>query len=213
MEATQKQLQLDGEIKIFDPSKTFGVIAEEVRVGLPSDRVLTEIIIDNRPVDLVEEEELNKKEFSILGDVVLKTRQVDELFRESLTVAPRICEALQMDCDELENFLNTDKFQEAANRLTEMSALLEWLIQLVVGAQSLGDKRVEDMTFSQGKVMDSCTRMQFQLVQLHSNLADSKWDAFRKILKGDFKSELKIWETMFSDLSTNWTPRTSVRDS
>lgn len=213
MEANQKTLEIDGVVTAFDSEKTFGAITEEVRTILPQNRVLTEIIVDNKAIDLLEEQELNEKHFKALGQVVLKSRQVDELFRESLSVAPRICEALQADCDELEKLLTADMQQQATERLAEMSSLLEWLIQLIVGAQSLGTERIDTMTFSEGRVMDTCTRMQFQLVQLHFNLGAGNWAEFKKILSGDFKKELKTWEVLFNELTTRWTPRTSARES
>jgi hypothetical protein len=213
MEANQKSLEIDGELRTFDAEKTFGVIAEEIRTSLPNNRVLTDIVLDNRPIDLVEELEINEKALKTLGQIVLRSRQVDELFRESLTSAPRICEALQNDCAELEKFIDEEKFTEATDRLTDMSSLLEWLIQLVVGAQSLGTERIEDMHFSKGRVMDSCTRMQFQLVQLHFQLGNGNWTEFKKILSGDFRTELKTWEILFSELAVNWNPKLNSRAS
>lgn len=213
MEASQKTLEIDGQVKAFDPTKTFGAITEEIRTGLPTHRVLTDIVVDNKSIDLLEELDLNEKNFGLLGQVVLKTRQVDEVFRDSLNSAPLICRVLQVDCEDLENFIAVEKFKDATDRLQDMSSLLEWLIQLVVGAQSLGTQRVEDMTFSRGRVMDSCTRMQYQIVQLHFNLGSGNWDEFKKVLTGDFKAELKTWEIMFSEIATNWNPRPSTRES
>lgn len=213
MDASQKTLELDGQTRAFDIAKTFGAITEEIRTGLPGHRVLTDIVVDNKAVDLLEELDLNDKTFGNIGRVVLRTRQVDEVFRDSLNSAPLICRVLQVDCEDLENFINVEKYKDATDRLQDMSSLLEWLIQLVVGAQSLGTQRVEDMTFSRGRVMDSCTRMQYQIVQLHFNLGSGNWPEFKKVLTGDFKAELNTWEVMFSELSTNWNPRPSTRAS
>ncbi len=213
METTLKNLELDGVMKSFDPEKTFGDITEEIRTTLPEHRVLAEIIVDNKPLDIVEEEELNQTAFKALGQVIIRSRKVDELFRESLQSGPTICEALQMDCDDMEGFLEKQDYAQAQERLAEMSSLLEWLIQLVVGAQSLGDQKVEDMTFEGGKVMDSMTRMQFQLVQLHFHLGAGNWTEFRRTLSGDFKHEIGVWQKLFKNLATTWTPKSTVRDA
>lgn len=208
-----KTLEMDGQIKAFDPEKPFGSITEELRTTLPNSRVLAEIIVDNRPIDLSEEEELNQKAFKNLGQVVIRSRRVDELFRESLQVSPRICEALQMDCDDMEQFIEKQEYTQAQERLAEMSSLLEWLIQLVVGAQSLGEKRIEELSFEGGRVMDSMNRMQFQLAQLHFHLGAGNWTEFRKMMTGDFKRELKTWESIFTSLAQTWTPNVTARES
>lgn len=209
MEAVTKSLEIDGQPRQFDPEKTFGMVKEEIRQMLPTDRVVTEIFINSRPIDLVEEDELHEKVLKEMGDVSFKTRDVNELFRESLQMAPQICSALKLDCDDVEAFLNKQELDNVGERVTEMTALLEWLIQLIMGVQQLGATKLEDMTFSQGKVMDTLTRMQFQLVQLHFNLGAQNWPEFLKILQNDFKGELSVWETLFSELSRDWGPQAS----
>ena len=213
MDAQMKSIEIDGELKEFDGTMTFGTISEEIRKTLTSDRVLAEIYVDDKSVDLAEEEQLNGRFFKDLGRVVLRTRKVDELFKESLQSAPGICHVLVQDCEDVEAFMADSKFDEAHERVIEMTALLEWLIQLVIGSQSLGDTERNKSQFTKPQLVESITRMQYQLVQLHFYLGSQNWDEFRKTLKGPFKTELENWRTLFDDLSAQWSPRASVRES
>lgn len=213
MESVIKELELDGELKGFDSNKSFGDISAEVKALVAPHRVVTEIIVDDKNVELDEELVLNETFFKDLGRVVLKTRDVNELFRDSLKMAPQICEALQMDCCDVEQFFVDGNLQAAQERVGEMTSLLEWLLQLISGLQSLGNEKIESMTFSQGKVMDSVNRMQFFLAKLHLNLAGQQWTEFRTTMNGDFKKEVGVWRMLFEEVSKTWTPRTSSLES
>jgi hypothetical protein len=213
MDSSMKTLELDGESKIFDGSKTFATVSEEIRMALPPERVLAEIYVDDKPIDLAEEEMLNEKILNDLGRVVVKSRRIDELFKESLQSAPHICQVLQQDCIDVEGFLSKNDFESTHERVIEMTALLEWLIQLVIGTQSLGTTNVDAATFEKQKVSESITRMQYQLVQLHFYLGSQNWEEFKKILTGSFRSELSVWEAFFSEASMTWIPQPSTLES
>ncbi|MBN8555936.1 MAG: hypothetical protein J0L93_10865 [Deltaproteobacteria bacterium] len=213
MDASLKSLELDGQVQHFSPEMKFGEISEEIKTKLGATRVLTEIRLDGKSVDLEEEEVLNTKSFKDLGNIVFKTRRIDELFRESLLLAPKICEALRMDCGDVDGFLAKGEVREAHQRVSEMTSLMEWLLQLIAGMQSLGNDKLEDIQFTQGKVMDSVNRMQTLLASLHVHLAGEKWNEFRAVLQGDFFNEVGVWQILFEDVSKTWNPKSSLLDS
>lgn len=213
MNEVQKGLEIDGVMQEFDSNKTFGAISEEIKKQLGPNRVLTEITIDSRPVDLGEEERLRHIFLKNLGSVSIKTRDVHELFRESLELAPRICEALELDCGDVETFFENKEYQMAQDRVGEMTSLLEWLLQLISGVHSLGTDDIETLEFSGGKVIESVNRMQTLLTRLHIHMASQQWEEFRVVLKGDFLAEVKTWRNLFEDVVKTWNPRTSARES
>lgn len=210
---TMKALTLDNQAMEVDGEKTFAIVSQEVKRGLGPQRVLTEIIIDNRPIDLAEEEELAHRTMKDLGEVTFKTRDVVELFKESLQLAPKICEALLMDCDDVEGFFAANDMKQAQERIGELTSLLEWLLQLISGMQSIGGQKLEEMRFGDVAVMESVNKMQFLLGKLHMQLAGKQWDLFRETLKGEFKSEITVWKVIFSDAAESWSPQPSGRAS
>ncbi len=211
--AALKTLVLDGSQVSVDPAKTFSVISQELKRGLGPQRVLTEIVIDGRAIDLAEEEAMASKPLAELGDVVFKTRDVVELFKESLQLAPRICEALLMDCDDVENFFKANDMRQAQERIGELTSLLEWLLQLISGMQSIGGRKLEEMHYGEVSVVESVNKMQYLLGKLHLQLAGKQWDSFRECLGGEFKVEVAVWKRLFEDASQNWQPAPSDRAS
>lgn len=208
-----KALIVDNNSMEVDARKTFAVVSQEVKRGLGPKRVLTEIMIDDRSIDLVEEESLADRPMSELGNVAFKTRDVVELFRESLQLAPKICEALILDCDDVEQFFQTNEMRLAQERIGELTSLLEWLLQLISGMQSIGGQKLEEMHFGNVNVSESVNKMQFLLGKLHLQLAGKQWDLFRGTLKDEFKPEIISWKALFSDAAQSWNPHPSTRDS
>ncbi|HYE74025.1 MAG TPA: hypothetical protein VEF04_11875, partial [Blastocatellia bacterium] len=196
-----KTLELDGSTQNFDAEKTFGVISEEVKRLLAPQRVLTEIVVDGRSIDLDEEEVLNQQLFKNVGTVVLKSRDVKELFGESLVLAPRICEALRLDCTDVDGMFERGEHAEAQDRIGEMTSLLEWLLQVLSGFQALTSDKIEEREYSKGKVIESFNRMQLLLTRLHLHLGSQNWTEFRAILRGEFQVEVQNWETLFNELA------------
>lgn len=213
METTTKSFQLDGLDQTADGKKTFGEISDEIRANLAPHRVVTEIRIDGRPIDIAEEEQLTSKALGEIGSLELRSRNVGELFMESLALAPKICEAIHLDCDDIQTFLANSQSAEANERISEMAALVEWLLQLVLGLESFGSRKLKDLEFSEGRVVDSVARMQSHLARLYAYMAQSKWEEFKTVLAGDFRSEVAIWRKLFSELISSWTPRSSVLES
>lgn len=211
MDASMKQIEIDGKAVGFDPEKSFGAISQEIKMTLAPDRVVTEIFVNDKAVDLVEEEELNARVFKEIGDIKVRSREVHELFRESLQMAPRICEALTLDCSDVHNFISDNNLQSAKERVSEMTSLLEWLLQLISGVESLGNTKLEELTFSRGRVMDSVNRMQFLLAKLHLSLSGEKWEDFRTTMSGEFKTEVENWGALFTELANTWKPRSPTK--
>jgi hypothetical protein len=210
---TKKILELDGLPQEFDCDKTFGAISSEVKTLLAPSRVMTDIFVDGKAVDIYQEETLNRETFKNLGTVVLKSRDVNELFRESLSLAPRICEAMELDCTDIVNFIDAGNMQQAQERIGELTSLLEWLLQLIGGVQSLGKQKLEEMNFSGGKVIDTVNKMQFLLAKLHLHMSAQQWKDFQIVLQGDFAKEIKVWSNLFNEFSKIWSPRSSSRES
>lgn len=210
---TTKVLMVDGSPLMVDAQKTFGVASQEVKRGLGPQRVLTEIIIDDRPIDLLEEESLQGKSISDLGNVAFKTRDVVELFRESLQLAPKICEALLMDCDDVETFFVANDMKQAQERVGELTSLLEWLLQLISGMQSIGGEKLEEMHYGDVSVIESVNKMQYLLGRLHLQMAGKQWNDFRATLKTEFRPEIVSWKSLFDGAAKNWNPRPSDRAS
>ncbi len=213
METKMKALELDGEAQEFDSFRTFGAISEEIRTRVAPTRVLTEIYVDDRSIDLEEEEILNRKLFRDLGRVIIRTRNVGDLFRESLQLAPKICQALKLDCEDIENFFAKGDGVSAQERISEMASLMEWLLKLISGVESYGTEKLEKMTFSGGAVISTVAQMQRHLTQLYTHMTRQNWDSFRGILQNEFKREVLTWEALFSELASTWTPRPSILES
>ena len=213
MQNQKIKLNIDGSEREFDGSRTFGEISEELKTEMSPERVITEISVNGAPLDLNEETSIYHKPLSDLGNVDLKSRDVGDLFKDSLVMAPQICEALQLDCDDIQAFFAEEKVQEAHERIGEMTSLIEWLLQLISGVQMYGSEELKEMQFSHGTVLESVHRMEYLLAKLHKHLASSEFKDFSEILRGEFKHELGVWKTLFEEVSIDWTPRSLKRDS
>lgn len=208
-----KTLTVDSAPLSVDSHKTFSMISQEVKKALGPQRVLTEIFVDGRSIDLAEEESLGGRPVAELGDLIFKTRDVVELFRESLQLAPRICDALLMDCDDIETFFQGGEMRQAQERISELTSLLEWLLQLISGMQSIGGQKLDEMQYGDRNVSESVGKMQYLLSKLHLQLSGKEWDGFRLTLKEEFRAEVTAWKKLFEDAAANWKPQASTRAS
>ena len=207
MQTPLKSIMVDGHELQFESAMTFGSVSESLRVKVAPKRVLTEILIDGKQIDLAEEETLRSKSLQDIGSVALKTRDVIELFQESLELAPRICDALSMDCVDIETFFQSGDLRAAQERVSEMTALLEWLLQLVAGMQNLGGLKLSEMNFGGSPVSESMNHMEGLLAKLHVQMTAQDWISFRATLKGEFAAGVSQWRRLFSDAATQWKPR------
>ncbi len=209
MEAStnKKALELDGASREFESHLPFSAVSNELKNLLAPARVVTEIYVNDKPVSIQEEETLSTVPFKDLGKVVIKSREVNELYRESLNLAPQICEALKLDVQDVIRFFQTGDIQTAQERVSEMTALLEWLLQLISGFQAIAQFNLQEMKFSKGLVMESVDRMQALLTDLHVNLSEQKWEPFQTQLQGPFIQEVEVWKILFEEVSTKkWGP-------
>ncbi len=207
METPLKSVMVDGQEMHFESAMTFGSVSESLRVKVAPKRVLTEILVDGKPVDLAEEEVLRAKSLQDIGSVALKTRDVVELFQESLELAPRICDALSMDCADIESFFQAGDMRTAQERVSEMTALLEWLLQLVAGMQNLGGLKLSEMNYGGSPVSESMNHMEGLLAKMHVQMTAKDWVAFRATLQGEFAAGVSQWRRLFSDAAAHWKPR------
>lgn len=214
MESTnQINVDLDGQVLAFGQNESFATISEKIKKDLAPARVLTEVLIDDRYIDLDEEENIGQKQIHELGKLGFRSKEVGSLLMESMKLAPKICEALQLECTDIDSFFEKGELQAAHERIGEMSALVDWLLQLISGLQSYGSADFRVLDTGHGNVFDSVKRMETLLSQLHLKLQVQEFDAFREILTGDFKEELGHWGKLFTEASTNWTPRSLQRES
>jgi|GEM_PF-6839864 len=211
--SAQITVKLDDRDLSFDPESTFGSVESELKKLIAPERVLTEICIDNSSVTIVEEEELQRSLLKNIGKLSFCSKEVSILLRESLQLAPQICDALCLDCDDIENFFSQDDYVEANNRIAELSSLVDWLFQVISSLQAYGSKGFTKQEFSTGSIMEAVKRMDGLLLSLHNYLQAQDFTEFRKILTGPLKNELVSWKTMFTEASTHWTPRPLRRES
>lgn len=206
-------LELDGTAQTFSGHKTFGDVTQEIRQSLAPHRVITEIFIDDRPLSLLEEERLNHCVLKDMGRIVFKTRFIHELFRESLKMAPKICEAILHDCEEIDQLFSMNDLQKAQEHIGDMMALLEWLFQLVTGIETLGKIPLNQMIMEGESILQIVNRMNAILEQMYTALNEQKFDPFRKIMKKEFFHEMNHWKELFKEASVTWLPRLSIRES
>jgi len=209
MSAGSKQIEVnvDEVACVFGDQASFGDVSESVKSQLPPGRVVTEVFIDDRFIDLEEEVSLQTIPMSKLGKVAFKTKEVGLLIRESLEMAPQICAALALECEEINELFEKQTLVEAHERVGELSALVDWLLQLITGLQSYGTGDFRNTKLKEGTAMDSVRRMETNLSQLHAALVDKNYQAFTKLLTSDFVNETKVWEEMFNKAREEWTPQ------
>lgn len=206
-------VELDGKAITFSPEESFGSLSLELKNQLGSERVVTEIYIDGRSIDIEEEDRIQEQSLKDLGRLRFVTKEVGSLLKDSLQLAPQICQALQLDCDDIENFFEKGEFVAANDRIAELSSLVDWMLQMVASLQTYGEEDFRQMSFSGDSVVKLVQRMDKLLNQLHAELQAQSFDNFRNILKNEFKPELVQWHAMFSEAAKCWTPRTSQRAS
>lgn len=205
---TQIQCELDGEFLTFEKTLSFGEVSDQIKQELAPQRVLTEIFVDGEVVDLDEEEKMLGQSISKLGSLSFRSKEVGSLFQESLKLAPSICEALILDVDDIDQFFDKGEELKANERVAELSALVDWLLQMISGLQLYGsDDSFQKIAVEAGTSVDSVKRMETLLKEMHSSLEAQQYDQFRATLTGGFKEELKVWKDVFTKASSCWTPR------
>jgi len=206
-ETREIEVNVDEVACAFGAQASFGDVSNSVKSQLPNNRVVTEVFIDNRFIDLEEEISLQPILMAQLGNVAFKTKEIGMLIRESLEMAPQICAALTMECEEIRALFEQQTFVEAHERVGELSALVDWLLQLISGMQSYGVGDFRDTKLNSGTAMDSVRRMESYLSQLHGALVAKDYPQFTDLLTRDFLAETKIWEEMFNKARVEWTPQ------
>jgi hypothetical protein len=212
-EAQETTVQVDGEALPFDAETPFANITDELKKKIGPERVVTEIYIDGRSIDIDEEDRLQATALKEMGQLRFVTKEVGGLLKDSLNLAPQICDALSLDCDDIEQFFATGDFVSANNRVAELSSLVDWMLQMIASLQSYGTEDFRDMEFEGTSVLGAVKKMDQLLSKLHEKLQQQNFDEFRSTLKDEFKPELKVWKALFTEASSRWTPRSLQRDS
>jgi len=209
MSAGTKQIEVnvDEVACSFGDQASFGDVSESVKNKIAPSRVVTEVLIDDRFIDLEEEVSLQTIPMAKLGKVAFKTKEVGMLIRESLEMAPQICAALAMECDEINQLFAKQTYVEAHERVGELSALVDWLLQLISGLQSYGAGDFRNTKLTEGTAMDSVRRMESYLSALHGALVAKDYEKFTALLTTDFVAETRIWEEMFNKAREEWAPQ------
>jgi len=206
-------VQLDDEQLNFDGTSSFASVSDQLKTKVAPNRVVTEVFVDERSLNIEEEEEIQSNTLRDLGSIRFCTREVSALLKDSLQLAPQVCEALYLDCDDIESFFDKSDFGAANERIAELSSLVDWMLQMVASLQSYGDGDFRQMPVGESTVIESVRKMDAILSQMYGFLQSQDFDSFRKLLKAEFKPELKVWQEIFTKASTHWTPRASTRES
>lgn len=209
MDGQKIEIELDGKPMGFDSNLSFGEISDQLKASIGPSRVLTEIYVDGRAIDIDEEANLTSRQVGDLGDLKFASKDVGLLLKDSLQLAPQICEALVLDCEDIEKFFEVGDFTSANERIAELSSLVDWLLQMIASLQSYGAEDFKQTSVGKGSVFDSVNRMDEVLRKLHQYLQNMDYDSFRSLLKEDFQSELSAWREMFVGVEKSWRPRES----
>lgn len=207
MNENQVEIEVDGAAVLVDGDSLFGNFSDELKRKLGPERVLTEIFVDNRAIDIDEEASLLELSVKDLGEIKLISKEVGALLKDSLQLAPSICDALLLDCDDIENLFAESSFIEANERIAELSSLVDWLLQMISSLQSYGSSSFQEIKVESGTAVDAVTRMDELLRSLHSKLQSQDYPGFRDILKTSFKSELESWKILFIKVAAEWAPK------
>lgn len=207
--AAHIQIDLDNEMVSFQADRPFGEVADQIKKNLGVDRVVTEVFVDDRFIDLEEEARLQSTPIAEMGQLRFKSREVGALIKESLDLAPQICEALSLECQDIDGLFEKQALGEAHERVGELSALVDWLLQLISGLQSYGKSDFRAMSLGTETPVQSVQRMEQILSQLHTSLMAKNFDQFRSTLQGRFAPEIKVWKQMFESAKSEWAPRSN----
>lgn len=200
-------MDLDGKSFEMPGETSFSDVSKNIKNQVAPKRVLTEIYVDQKAIDLDEEERISKLPIAKLGKLRFVTKPVEELLKESSLTAISICEALKPECDEIDELFEKNEIVKAHQRVGELTALIEWLLQLMSSLHSYGGVSFGEHQISSGMIKDSAKGMEACLFQLHQSLGQKNYTQFRKDLKGRFQEEVSVWKEVFSAVSKHWTPR------
>lgn len=207
------QMDLDGSPFELAPTTAFHEASQHVKTQVSPKRVLTEIFIDHKPIGLEEEEKISNTPIEKLGKIKFISKPVEDLLRESAHIAASICDAMELECQEIDQLFQNDDLIKAHERVGEISALVEWMLQLMGSLHSYGHATFGEMKISSGNINDASKGMEACLIRLYGSLGQKDYEAFRTELKTEFQTEIQIWKEVFSAVSKHWTPQASKHDS
>lgn len=206
----QSTVILDGQEFAFDPEISFGDAQREIKKQLQNGRVVTEIFVNEEAIDLEKEGSLENEKLKDIGSLRFESREVASLLKDSLRLAPSICEALFQDCSDISEMLQNSKMIEANERIAEFSSLIDWLLQMVSSLQSYGEGDFRKMKVGEGTSIDVISRTDGLLKALHHELQMQNYESFRHILMNDFRPELSLWHEMFVRAGEEWEAKAIV---
>jgi len=209
-DSIQTTVILDNQEFLFDAEISFGDAQREIKKKLESGRVVTEIFVNEKAIDLEEEGALENEKLKDIGTIRFKSREVGSLLKESMKLAPTICEALFQDCADIAELLHNSKMIEANERIAEFSSLIDWLLQMVSSLQSYGEGDFRQMTVGDGTALEVISRTDTLLKALHHELQMQNYESFRQILLNDFRPELSLWREMFVKADQEWIAKAIV---
>lgn len=204
---TQTSVQIDGSPLMVDSELSFETVAESVKGKIGPQRVITEVKIGSRFLNLEEEDRVAREKVKSLESIEFFTRDVASLLQESLSLAPKICESLAMDCTDIQSFFATGLLEKAHERIGELSTLVDWLLQCIVSLQAYGEKNFKSLKVDEGSLIDSVRDMEKILRNLHEHMMKQDFQAFEELLMGDFRSTVQLWQKLFTKASSDWIPR------
>jgi hypothetical protein len=205
------KVEMDDGVLSFSPTLSLQEVSDQIKNQLAPQRVVTEVFMDEKHVGLEEEMRLAFTPISRLGRLAFRSKEVGALIRESLELAPQICAAMEAECHEIKALFSKADLTEAHERVGELSALMDWLLQLITGLQSYGEKDFRSMSLKEGTPLDSVRRMESYLSRLHHHLSSKNFESFCELLVNDFLKETTSWTEMFQKACAEWTPKKIAR--
>ncbi|TVQ78616.1 MAG: hypothetical protein EA369_06320 [Bradymonadales bacterium] len=198
---------------MFDSNVSFENLTERLKLEIGPQRVIAEVKLGTDFLGLDDEAKIAQQPLSKLGPLEFFTKEVTDLLKDSLQLAPRICESLALDCQDVLAFFEKEEFEAAHERIGEISSLVDWLLQCIVSLQSYGDESFKTLAVEEGTLVDSVRAMEKILKELHGHLSSQNYGPFLRILLGEFKPQIILWKALFEKAATSWTPRSSKSET
>ncbi len=169
---------IDGASVQFAPGVLFSEASDAIKSKIAPERVITEVHIDGQFVDMEQELKMAAVPVGQLGELKFQSKEVGALIKESLEMAPQICAALPQECKDIDDLFEANKLTEAHERVGELSALMDWLLQLITSLQSYGENDFRTMAMKTGTPIDTVRRMETLLGKLHQCLIAKNYPSF-----------------------------------
>jgi len=196
------EVYLDGEQVAVNSELSFQMLTEQLKAQVGPHRVISDVKLGERFVGLEEEDKLSSKSISSFQEPLeFFSKNIKSLLKESLELAPQVCEALLLDCKDVRQFFEEGNLESAHERIGEISSLVDWLLQCIVSIQSYGGLDLKTLAIEEGSLIDSVRSMERVLKDLHQKLSVHAHEDFQALLMGEFCEHIQLWKKLFEKAS------------